>query len=531
MDGSSSADFFVFESFRLDRGGLFRLGQAGTAEPVALGSRALDLLLLLVKRQGQLVSKDEIIETVWQGMAVEEGNLTVQVSALRRVLDQCRQNSCIQTVIGRGYRFIAPVRRVEPAARQTISPPSNSPRLSIVVLPFAERGGDPKQQYFADALTDDLTTDLSRIADMLVISRNTAFTYRNKPVDTKQTGREVDVRYVLEGSVRRWGNRFHVNAQLIDTETDLHLWAERFEGDSGNLSAVANDIIVRIAHTINIEVVSAEGARRTHDPDALDYILCGSAVWWGKKASRDTYADVIGLYERALALDPQSVEAQSLLAQALVHRQLSFPDFGSGTGEADIRRAQELAAKAVAASPRSYQAHYANGEVLRAQRRCVDSIAEYEIVIALNRNWVYAHSDLGRCKLLIGQVEEAIPAQEQAIRLSPREPAIAVWYQRIAEAHLLQLRIDQAVHWLEKARGANAGLSLARARLAAAYGLKGETECAAAELAEARRLGGEGSYLSLAQLRATSYYEAPSVRALAEATYYSGLRKAGMPET
>jgi adenylate cyclase len=411
-----------------------------------------------------------------------------------------------------------------------ISPTAGARRMSIVVLPFANLNNDPEQQYFADGFTEDLTTDLSRIPDTLVISRNTAFTYRNKPVDTKQIGRELDVRYVLEGSVRRSGSQFHVNAQLIDAETDVHLWAERFEGDTRNLSAVANDIIGRIAHAINMELVSAEGARHTDNPDALDYILRGNAVWFGRKISRDTYAQIVGLFERALALDPQSVEAQSLLALALVSRRLSFPDFGSGPGEADIRRAQELATKAVAASPRFYLAHFANGEVLRAQRRCRDAIAEYETVLALNRNMVYALSNLGRCKLSTGQVEEVIPEQEQAIRLSPRDIGVAVWYDRIGEVHLLQSRIDEAIHWLEKARDVNAQLPFLRARLAAAYGLKGETEHAAAELAEARRLGGESSYLSLAQMRARSYYEAPSVRALAEATYYAGLRKAGMPE-
>jgi tetratricopeptide (TPR) repeat protein len=318
--------------------------------------------------------------------------------------------------------------------------------------------------------------------------------------------------------------------QLIDAETDTHLWAERFEGDTGNLSAVSNDITGRIGHTINMELVTAEGARRTHDPDALDYIFRGNAVWFGEEQSRDMYAKIIELFERALALDPQSVQAQSLLALALVSRQLSFPDFRSGAEEAGIRRAQELAAKAVAASPRFYLAHFANGEVLRARRRCRDAIAEYETVLALNRNMVYALATLGGCKLRIGQVEEAIPAQEQAIRLSPRDVGIAVWYDRIGEAHLLQSRIDEAIHWLEKARGANAQLPFNHARIAAAYALKGETERAATELAEARRLGGEGSYLSLAHLRSRSYYEAPSVRALAEATYYAGLRKAGMPE-
>ena len=160
-----------------------------------------------------------------------------------------------------------------------VSQPAVAPRLSIVVLPFTNLSNDPEQQYFADGITEDLTTDLSRIADMFVISRNTAFTYRNKPVDTKQIGRELGVRYVLEGSVRRSGNRVRVNAQLIDAETDAHLWAERFDGDTGDLFALQNEITSRIAIALNLELIAAEAARPTEHPDALDYILRGRAAF------------------------------------------------------------------------------------------------------------------------------------------------------------------------------------------------------------------------------------------------------------
>ena len=160
----------------------------------------------------------------------------------------------------------------------SISQPAVAPRLSIVVLPFANLSNDPEQQYFADGITEDLTTDLSRIADMFVISRNTAFTYRNKPVDTKQIGRELGVRYVLEGSVRRSGNQVRVNAQLIDAETDAHLWAERFDRDTGDLFALQNEITSRIAIALNLELIAAEAARPTEHPDALDYILRGRAA-------------------------------------------------------------------------------------------------------------------------------------------------------------------------------------------------------------------------------------------------------------
>ena len=176
-----------------------------------------------------------------------------------------------------------------------------------------------EQQYFADGITEDLTTDLSRIAGMLVISRNTAFTYRNKPVDTKQIGRELGVRYVLEGSVRRSGNRVRVNAQLIDAETDAHLWAERFDRDTSDLFALQDEITGRIAATLNIELVRAEAARTTEHPEALDYILRGRAAM-NKPPTRDNYAEAIGMFERALALEPRSAEAQSLLAWALAGR-------------------------------------------------------------------------------------------------------------------------------------------------------------------------------------------------------------------
>ena len=205
------------------------------------------------------------------------------------------------------------------------SPPVAAPRLSIVVLPFTNLSDDREQQYFADGITEDLTTDLSRIADMFVISRNTAFTYRNKPIDTKQIGRELGVRYVLEGSVRRSGNQIRVSAQLIDAATDAHLWAERFDRDTVDLFALQNEITSRIANALGVELIAAEAARPTEHPDALDYILRGRAASL-KPPSRDNYAEAISLFEHALALDPQSVEAQSRLAARLVEPRARWND-------------------------------------------------------------------------------------------------------------------------------------------------------------------------------------------------------------
>jgi TolB-like protein/DNA-binding winged helix-turn-helix (wHTH) protein len=496
MDGLGSANVVLFQAFRLDLpgGGLFRLDHAGITTPVSISSRALDLLGVLVERQGQLVSKDAIMEAVWPGTVVEEGNLTVQISALRRILDESREEgSCIQTVPGRGYRFVASVTRAEPVTRPQSTPFSgngsgrailgnatlqdpiplghiesalepiwraqhgrrgrimaaaigalclvsvaaagvrwhspwsgearSAPRLSIVVLPFTHLGTHPDQEYFVDAITEDLTTDLSRITDSFVISRNTAFTYRNKPVDTRQIGRELGVRYVLEGSVQRSGNQVRVNTQLIDAETDAHLWADRFDRDVGDIFALQNDITGRIAVALDGVLIGAETSRATDHPDALDYILRGRAALL-KPLSRERYAEGIGLFERALALDPRSAEVQSRLASALVGRVL---DEMSASAPADIARAEALIGQALMASPLSPLAHFAKGQLLRARGRCDAAISEYETALATNRNWASALANIGRCKIYVGPIEEASALEEQAIRLSPLDPQIGVW--------------------------------------------------------------------------------------------------------
>src|SRR5215472_831623 len=455
MDGLGSLDSFVFEGFRFDlaAGGLFRTNDSGVTEPVALGSRALALLALFVERPGQLVSKDDIFATAWSGTVVGENNLTVQISALRRVLDDAHPgSSCIQTVAGRGYRFVLPVTRLGPEATPPAagvasivdeahrlkpeavkSPDSNRPavpmfrrwnragviaasalgllliaaigwhsflpqridatgsvpRLSIVVLPFNNLSNDPDQQYFVDGITEDLTTDLSRITGSFVISANTAFTYKGKSVDAKQIGRELGVRYVLEGSVQRSGKQVRVNAQLIDAATDAHLWSERFERDVGDLVALQNEITGRIAVAFNVALVNAEAQRPTESPDVMDYIFRGRAEL-NKPTSRERHDEAIALFEHALAIGPHSAEAQIYLAIAVTSRVL---DGMSTSVAADVARAEGLVGQALATSPNSLLAHLARAQVLRAQaqnlgmwNQCDEAILEYEMVLASNPN-------------------------------------------------------------------------------------------------------------------------------------------------
>ena len=603
MDALAPADVLLFEGFRLDRsrGCLLKQDEDGAWRPVALGSRALDVLAILADRQGALVSKDEIMAAAWPGIAVDDNNLAVQISALRRVLDSNRaESSYIQTVPGRGYRFVAPVTRTNSAAPPVALPPSGNgvdehiaadeqpqtplgvparpdvppsqasrrrprrgiivgaigilflvaaglaawhlrspgsdegrqaPRLSIVVVPFADLGDDPKQQYFADGITEDLTTDLSRIADMLVISHDSAYTYKDKLANAKQIGRELGVRYVLEGSVEHFGNRVRINAQLIDAATNMHLWAERFDHDAGDFFALQDEITRWLAAALNANLIKAEASHPTDNPDALDYTLRGRAAennGW----TRDNYARAIDFFERALALDPRSVEAQTLLASVLVKRVLREQ---TDTAEADTARADELVEQVLAASPNNASAHHIKGQILRIQGRCREAIPEFERAIAANQNFASAYGNLGWCKFLTGSIDEMIPLVERAIRLSPRGPFIGVLYSRIGHARLLQSRTDEAIAWFRKALLVLpiGMLKSAHLFLAAAYALQGDTEFATSELAQARRLSKPDTF-NITWLKAYIYRPeaepSAAIRVLDDRTYFAGLRKAGMPE-
>ena len=402
--------------------------------------------------------------------------------------------------------------------------PYSAPRLSIVVLPFANLSNDPQQEYFADAITEDLTTDIAGIQGSLVIARNTAFTYKGKPIDAKQIGRELGVRYLLEGSVQRSGHQVRINVQLVDTETGAQIWGDRFDRDAADLFALQNEITARIARALQSQLAIAEARRPTDHPDALDFILRGRAVIT-QPISKENSNEAVKLFEAALAVDPQSADAATWLAAALAFR---VTDELSDSPDEDLHRAERLVVQALAASPNSALAHYVKGQVLFAQSRCAEAIPEYERAISLDRSRAPAYARLGWCKFLTGAVDQAIPYFEQAIHLSPHERAIASWYGRMGVVDLLQSRTDEAIGWLEKANSANAGLAFVHAYLAAGYGLKGETERARSELAEAQGLS--DLYSSLARVRKYTWYDNPQIRALAENTYFPGLRRAGMPE-
>src|SRR5215468_10139159 len=310
-------------------------------------------------------------------------------------------------------------------AHQTAPLPSSAPHLSIVVLPFANIGGDPEQDYFVDGVTESLTTDLSRIHGAFVIARNTAFTFKGKAVDVKKLGRELNVRYVLEGSVQRGGNRLRVNVQLIDAETANHLWAERFDKPVADLLDMQDEIVSRLANTLSSQLIEAEARRaeRSLHPDAMDSIFQGMACF-NKGRTSEYLAQSCSFFERALALDPKNVEA--LVGLAVVD--------AAAVGMAlTVDRAARLAAaetaliKALSLAPQHARAHWLLGNIKMFTNRAAQGIAECEQALALDRNLANAHAYIGRAKYLLGRGEETEAHVQEALRLSPRDTEAFVW--------------------------------------------------------------------------------------------------------
>ena len=272
------------------------------------------------------------------------------------------------------------------------------PRLSIVVLPFANFSGDPAQDYFADGITESLTTDLSRISGSFVIARNTAFTFKGNAVGAQKLGQELNVRYVLEGSVQRGGNRLRVNAQLIDAETGSHLWAERFDKPIADLFDVQDEIVSSLANTLNAQLIEAEARRaaRSHNPDAMDLYFQGTSCW-NKGMTPGYMAQAKAFFERALTLDPGHVEA--LVAIAAVDSSVGG-NFMVDDRDARFAAAEATVNKALTISPQHPRGHLVLGSVLNATRRAAQGIRECELALALDRNFADAHGLIGLAKAL-----------------------------------------------------------------------------------------------------------------------------------
>jgi adenylate cyclase len=418
---------------------------------------------------------------------------------------------------------------VKPAVRAGDFKNPGLPRLSIVVLPFENLSNDPEQDYFADAITDDVTTDLSRIADSFVIARTTACTYKGKTVDVKQIGRELGVRYVLEGSVRRMGEQVRLNVQLIDAESGAHLWADRFDTVRANLTEAQDDIAGRLAQTLNLEMVEAAASRIERegvvDPEVRDLVMRGWACWH-RPRSATNQQDAQRAFERALEIDPSSIDARIGIASVLA---ANLSDARSCSVQHDEARAEQLLLKAFERNANRSTAHRAMGHLRRSQNRLSESQIELETAIALDRNDARAFFQLGMTLMYMGRPEAAISQLEKARRLNPRDPNIAQYYWGLGACHLLLNHVAEAIDLLKKACVANPWHHYPPLHLAAARGLEGNLDEARSDLAKSIKLQPEIN--SLARWRASRpYFNNPQYQALVEATFSVGLRQAGFPD-
>jgi adenylate cyclase len=397
-----------------------------------------------------------------------------------------------------------------PAAR------ADAAHLSIVVLPFRNLSGDPSQDYFADGITENLTTDLSRIRNSFVIGHNTALTFKGKNIGTKEISKELGVRYVLEGSVQRDQNHVRVNAQLIDGETGAQLWADRFEESITDLFKLQDQVVARLANTLGYELVKAEAQRGTHstNPDAIDLKMRGWAAIW-QPPTKESIISARDYFERAIKLDPQNAEA--LVGLAYARGRATF--YGWSTAAEDKPAAQmELLTKATAIDPGYAFAYYVKSVVLMRTKEYPESLAAAETEVALDPNSAYGYAAMGRVESMLGRCEQSIAHIKQAFALSPRDPLSGRWYAWLGVAEFCRGRLDAAIEQFKRAIDSGFATYVPYALLAGAEAAKGNDAAAKSALAEARRLNPQLTIKWLLNERPT-----PSI-------VIDGLRKAGLPE-
>ena len=399
-------------------------------------------------------------------------------------------------------------------------------RLSIVVLPFTNLSNDPEQEYFADSLADDLTTDLSRIEDSLVIAPNTARAYRGRNLDARQIGRELNVRYILDGSLRRTGDQVRINAQLIDAETEAEIWSDRFDGDWTMSMRLQDDITGRLARRLDLELTNAESRRgqseRPDNPDAVDLTMRGWSVL-NQPYSREQLAQSRDLFEKALRIEPDLPKALVGLAQSLAI-QVNYRWSDAPTEQ--LTHASAAVDRVLSVSPDDATAHFVKGEILRGGGKDIETaIREYEAAISINRSLAPAYASLGNAKIRAGKAEEAFTPLQTAIRLSPRDPLLSNWYFNICHAYTHLGRDAEAIDWCRRSV-AISPFWIAYVDLASAYAWSGRSGEARAAVDELLKLnpGYTVDRWAHAGFSSNPVFLAQYQRII------EGLRKAGLPE-
>jgi TolB-like protein/class 3 adenylate cyclase len=422
------------------------------------------------------------------------------------------------------YEFRSGYERAEGAPSASAPNNQGSPRLSIVVLPFTNMAGDADQEFFVDGVTESLTTDLSRISGSFVIARNTAFTYKGKPVDVKQIGRDLNVRYVLEGSVQRAGVRMRVSVQLIDAESGNHLWAERFDKPLADFFDMQDEIVSRLANALSAQLIGIEARRaaRSPNPDSIDFCFQGWA-WFGRGFRPDYLAEARRLFEHALALDPANVDG--LVGVASVDSVVSIAFFPEDRA-ARLAAAEEALIRALSLAPENAVAHMGLGIIQIFTNRTLQGVRGLERALELNQNLAYAHGQLGTAKILLGHAEDAEAHIQEALRLSPHDTFGYIWCSVAGSASLCLGKDEEAVTWLRRSIESNRNFPISHFYLAAALAHLGR-------LPEARSEAQAGLVLNpaftLRRIRAEAMNVNPTAVSERE-RIIDGLRVAGVPE-
>jgi TolB-like protein len=500
------------------------------SEVIATGPQVFDLLLYLIQNRERVVSKDDVLDSVWSGRTVSESTLTSHINAARKALgDSGEQQRLIRTIARKGFRFVGEVREIQsPEGANSPGTEPETPALpdkpSIAALAFQNLSGDPEQEYFADGVVEDIITALSRIRWLFVIARNSSFTYKGRAVDVKQIGRELGVRYVLEGSVRKSANRVRITGQLIDATTGAHLWAERFEGTLDDIFELQDQVAASVVGAIAPQMERAEIERAKRKPtenlNAYDYYLRGTAnVLLGTRRAID---EALSLFERARALDPDFASAYAMAAWCYFWRKVNGWMIDApreiAEGARLARRAVEFGREDAVALTRGGHAlaHLGGGGL-------DGGIALLDRAVMLNPNLAAAWFLGGYLRVWNGEHDSAIAHFARAMRLSPLDPETYRMQAGMAMAHMLSGRFDVASSLADESSRDLPSFLMVVAVAAASHALAGRLDQGRRAMDRVRQLDPS---LRISNLRDWL----PIQRAKDLAIFADGLRKAGLPE-
>src|SRR5215831_11333383 len=433
---------FTFGPFVFDRqrGKLLREGR-----PVAVSSKGLRLLEALLGSPGRVLTKNDLMQAAWGDTAIEESNLSVQIAALRKQLGPISEGGDWITTIPRvGYRFVGPQPEelMESIAEATTLPAEHRPW--IAVLPFVNLSGDREQEYLADGITEDIITALTRFRWLFVIARNSSFAYKHKLLGAKQIAQELGVEYLIEGSVRKSGQKMRISAQLVDARSGKHIWAERYDLELNDVFAIQDEIAERVAGAIEPELLKTEGAqaaaRHTGNITAWDLVRRGT--WHFHQVTRENHLKARELFRQACKLDPDLPEAHLWLGRVSA----GVVAYGwSDNPVADLQEGMEAALKAVQLDERNPYAHYALAIVSVYADRLEQSISAARKAIHISPSFALGHLVHGMALLFSGHASEAIGPLEYGLRLSPYDPQNFAWFNFLALARLFSGRAEAAL--------------------------------------------------------------------------------------